>query len=239
MAEFLLSHGPLLAYVGIAVFLMLTGAGLPVPEEVFIIAAGVASSHYEELNPWLAMSACLFGALAGDCIMYWIGYHFGRSVLREHAWWARFVKPEREAQVERMINKHGLKVFFLARFLVGLRSPVYLSAGILRVPFRRFVMIDLFCATVVIGLFFSLSYRYGTAITGWIRGAEVGLWVIVVLVLIAVGVYYYYWRRRGRKQAQLGPKPGESPSPEPEPAQPLPPVPAQLEEQVANVEEVV
>ena len=239
MAEFLLSHGPLLAYVGIAVFLMLTGAGLPVPEEVFIIAAGVASSHYQELNPWLALSACLLGALAGDCIMYWIGYHFGRNVLREHRWWARFVKPEREAQVERMINKHGLKVFFLARFLVGLRSPVYLSAGILRVPFRRFLMIDLFCATVVIGLFFSLSYRYGTAITGWIRGAEVGLWVIVVLVLIGVGVYYYYWRRRGRKQAQLGPEPGESPSPEPELARPLPPVPAQLEEQVANIEEVV
>lgn len=239
MAEFLLSQGPLLAYVGIVVFLMLTGAGLPVPEEVFIIAAGVASSHYEELNPWLAMSACLFGALAGDCIMYWIGYHFGRNVLREHAWWARFVKPEREAQVERMINKHGLKVFFLARFLVGLRSPVYLSAGILRVPFRRFLMIDLFCASVVIGLFFSLSYRYGTAITGWIRGAEVGLWVIVVLVLIGVGVYYYYWRRRARKQAQLEPEPGESPSPELQPAQPLPPVPAQLEEQVANVEEVV
>lgn len=239
MAEFLLSHGPLLAYVGIAVFLMLTGAGLPVPEEVFIIAAGVASSHYEELNPWLAMSACLFGALAGDCIMYWIGYHFGRNVLREHRWWARFVKPEREAQVERMINKHGLKVFFLARFLVGLRSPVYLSAGILRVPFRRFVMIDLFCATVVIGLFFSLSYRYGTAITGWIRGAEVGLWVIVVLVLIGVGVYYYYWRRRGRKQAQLGPEPGESPSPEPEPAQPFPPIPGQPEEHVGTVEEVV
>ena len=239
MAEFLLSQGPLLAYVGIVVFLMLTGAGLPVPEEVFIIAAGVASSHYEELNPWLAMSACLFGALAGDCIMYWIGYHFGRNVLREHPWWARFVKPEREAQVERMINKHGLKVFFLARFLVGLRSPVYLSAGILRVPFRRFLIIDLFCASVVIGLFFSLSYRYGTAITGWIRGAEVGLWVIVVLVLIGVGVYYYYRRRPARKHAQLGPEPGESPSPEPELARPLPPVPAQLEEQVANIEEVV
>ncbi|MHC4180077.1 MAG: DedA family protein, partial [Planctomycetota bacterium] len=128
MPEFLLSHGPLLAYVGIAVFLMLTGAGLPIPEEVFIIAAGVASS-YGKLDPWLALSACLFGALAGDCIMYWIGYHFGRSVVREHPWWARFVKPEREAQMERMIHKHGLKVFFLARFLVGLRSPVYLTAG--------------------------------------------------------------------------------------------------------------
>jgi membrane protein DedA with SNARE-associated domain len=236
MTEFLLSHGPHLAYLGIALFLMLTGAGLPIPEEVFIIAAGVASSH-QALNPWLAMSACLFGALAGDCVMYWIGYHFGRNVLREHPRWVHVVRPEREAQIEKMIEKHGLKVFFLARFLVGLRSPTYLSAGILRVPFRRFLLIDLFCATMVIGLFFSLSYRYGTAITAWIRGAERVVTVIAVLVLIVVGVYY--WRRRRRKRLQLASEPVESSSPIAEPAQPLPPLPDQAEEHVANIEKVV
>ena len=35
MTELLLSHGPVLGYLGIAVFLMLTGAGFPLPEEVF------------------------------------------------------------------------------------------------------------------------------------------------------------------------------------------------------------
>lgn len=248
MPEFLLSHGPLLAYVGIAVFLMLTGAGLPIPEEVFIIAAGVASS-YGKLDPWLAVSACLFGALAGDCIMYWIGYHFGRSVVREHPWWARFVKPEREAQMERMIDKHGLKVFFLARFLVGLRSPVYLTAGILRVPFRRFLLIDLFCATVVIGLFFSLSYAYGEAIAGWIHGAEYGLWAIVVLAAAAASIYYWRKRRRLRKPAGVEPEPSRCAPQESDSAKPLAPIPDQFQEhvgpgqvdpgQVGNIEEVV
>jgi len=236
MIEFLLSHGPHLAYVGIAVFLMLTGAGLPIPEEVFIIAAGVASAH-GALNPWLALSACLFGALAGDCVMYWIGYHFGRNVVREYPRWARFVKPEREAHIEEMIEKHGLKVFFLARFLVGLRSPVYLAAGILRVPFRRFLLIDLFCATMVIGTFFVLSYKYGTVIVRWIRLGEGSLTVIVVLVLVAAGVYY--WRRRRRKRREVSREPSECPTAPPELAEPLAPVPDPLEEHVGNVKEVV
>jgi len=240
MIEFLLSHGPLLAYVGIAVFLMLTGAGLPIPEEVFIIAAGMASSH-GALNPWLALSACLFGALAGDCVMYWIGYHFGRNVVREHPRWVRFVKAEREAHIEEMIEKHGLKVFFLARFLVGLRSPVYLAAGILRVPFRRFLLIDLFCATMVIGTFFVLSYEYGTVIVRWIRLGEGSLTVVVVLVLlIAAGVYC--WRRRRRKRTEAPPELSECPASPPRRAESLARVPSPMdpmEEHVGDVKEVV
>ncbi len=205
MTEFLLAHG---SYLAIIVVLILTGSGLPIPEEVPIVAAGILSAH-GKLDPLWAVLACLFGALAGDCVMYVIGYHFGRSVVREHPWWAHFVKPEREAQIEQMIQKHGLKIFFLARFLVGLRSPVYLSAGILRVPFLRFLMIDLFCATIVIGLFFSLSYRYGTAITEWIQRAEVLLTVTVTLAV--AGVCVYYWRRHRRKVAAAGSPPHKTP----------------------------
>ncbi len=202
MIEFLLGHG---SYLLIITVLVLTGSGLPIPEEVPIIAAGILASH-GRLDPYWAMAACLFGALAGDCVMYWIGYHFGRSVVREHPYWAHFVKPERDAQIERMIEEHGLKVFFLARFLVGLRSPVYLSAGILRVPFRRFLLIDSVCATTVIGLFFVLSYRYGQTITGWIQRAEFGLWGIVLLVVPAVAFFYWRRHRRNRTKAELEPQ---------------------------------
>jgi len=195
MTEFLLANG---SYLAIVLVLILTGSGLPIPEEVPIIAAGVLSSH-QQLDPWLALAACLFGALAGDCLMYWIGYHFGRSVVREHRWWAHFVKPEREAQMEQMIERHGLKVLFLARFLVVIRSPVYLSAGILRLPFRRFLLIDLFCATAVIGTFFGLSYRYGRHISQWIHRAEVLLTVVVMLALLGTAIYF--WRRHRRKSA--------------------------------------
>lgn len=205
----LLSHGPNLAYVGIVVFLMLTGAGLPIPEEVFIIAAGAASAQ-GALNTWLALAACLGGALAGDCILYWIGYRFGSRVVREHHWWTRFVHPEREAAMERMIHNHGLKVLFLARFLVGIRAPVYLSAGVLHVPFRRFLLFDLLCASTVIGTFFGLSYflsaRFGEAIiNSWIHSAEI--WLTIVVIVAVVGIFFWY---RHRKLAAAGSKTPEN-----------------------------
>ena len=160
MSDLLLGNG---SYLVILTVLVLTGIGLPVPEEVPVVVAGILSSH-GHLAPWLAFCTCLLGALVGDCAMYAIGRQFGHRVLREHRLWARLVKPHREAQMERMIQRHGLKVLLLARFLVVLRSPVFLSAGILRLPLRRFLLIDVFCASAVIGLFFGLSYAYGETI---------------------------------------------------------------------------
>ena len=186
------------SYLGIIVVLILTGSGLPVPEEVPIIAAGVAS-YYGNLNPWLALVSCFIGALVGDCVMYAIGYHFGHRLLRDHPWLARFLKPEREAHIEEMITQHGWKVFFLARFLVGLRSPVYLTAGILRVSFRRFVFVDLFCAAVVICTFFGLSYFFAERIAGWfkrIQHAEVAITVAVVAAVLGVILFFYVRHRR-------------------------------------------
>jgi membrane protein DedA with SNARE-associated domain len=197
MMDLVLSHG---SYLGIIIFMILTGAGLPLPEEVAIVAAGVLSSpSIGQLEPWRAVGACLLGALAGDCVMYWIGHHFGRRVLREHHWWTRFIKPEREAQMEHLLQDHAFKVLFLARFLVGIRSPVYLSAGILRLPFRRFILIDLFCATAVIGTFFALSYFIGEGVLRWIRRGEWTLTAIAVVVIASVAIYL--WRRHVRRLA--------------------------------------
>lgn len=187
------------SYLGIVVLLMLTGAGLPIPEEVIIIGAGVFSSH-GTLEPWPAFAACLFGALAGDAVMYWIGFHFGRNFIRKHRYWARLVHAEREAQIEKTLHQHGLKMLFLSRFLVGLRSPVYLAAGILHFPFRRFFLFDLLCATMVVGTFFWLAYWLGQDITSkLVKHVEITVTVLVVLSAIGAGIYF--WRRHKRKLA--------------------------------------
>lgn len=188
------------SYFAIFFVTMLTGAGLPIPEEVPIIAAGIASSQ-GNMDPWIAFAACLAGALIGDCIMYYIGYHFGRGVVKDHRWWSRFLTPEREDQIEEKFRKYGLGVFFIARFLVGFRSSVYITAGILRVSFRRFLAIDLICATVVVGTFFSLTYFFGERIAHWVKKSEYALTTIVVITVLAAGIYL--WRRHVKK-LQLG-----------------------------------
>jgi membrane protein DedA with SNARE-associated domain len=184
-------------YFGIIVFLILTGCGLPIPEEVPIVAAGWLSSPQEgKLDPWMAIASCFIGAIVGDIVMYGIGRKFGRRLVERRAFFASFLTPEKERHIEEMFQKHGLKVLFVSRFLVGIRSPIYITAGILKVPFRRFIITDMFCAAVMITSFFSLAYFFSNSVLKYINDAERAITVAVVLAAISVLIGYRYYRKR-------------------------------------------
>ena len=188
------------SYLGVILFLTLPGIGLPVPEEVPIVAAGVAS-RASALHWYYALPSCLIGALLGDSLMYAIGRFFGEKILKEHPWWSGFLTKQREQTIEHLLKRHGIKAFFAARFLVGLRSPFYLTAGMLRVPYRWFLLADFICASVVISIFFGLAYLFGNRITGLIQSANRGITIIVIGVVIAslaVMAFFSFRRRRMR-----------------------------------------
>lgn len=201
MQEFILTHG---SYLAIIAILTLAGAGLPLPEEIPIVAAGVLSSAaVGKLNPALAFLACLVGALLGDCVMYGIGSFLGTNYMRSHPLFARVMHEEREKQMEDLIRNHGLKVFLLARFLVGVRSPIYLAAGVMRVEFRKFLLADAICATVVVGSFFWLSHYFGAWVGPLFRESQLAATGVFLLVVVLGGVYYFAWKSYSR-QLRLG-----------------------------------
>lgn len=183
-------------YIGLILYMILTGCGLPMPEEVAIIAGGALAAA-GNLNPWLTLASLLVGAILGDCVMYYIGYHFGRRLLQQNRFWNKLITPEREKKVEALLKQHGVKVLLGARFLVGIRGPMYITAGILRVPFRRFVLADLFCATLVVTLFYGLTYFYGTQIVRIVHQGEGWLTIAVMTgLIIAGGIFLWLYLRR-------------------------------------------
>ncbi len=194
MVDLWLQHG---SYLGIFLVLVLTGCGLPLPEEVPIIAAGVASS-VGKLNPWIALAACIAGTLCGDSMLYLIGYHFGRNLVKAHPRLAHLLHAEHEAQMEEYINRYGLSVLFVARFLVVVRAPVYLTIGILRHSYRKSLLFDAFCASAVVGLFFGLSYAFGDHVAKWIRDSEVVVTVVAGIAVMAVLLAWWLKRRHDR-----------------------------------------
>ena len=199
MFEGLVAYG----YIGLILYMILTGCGLPMPEEVAIIA-GAAFAAADKLDPWLTLASLLAGALLGDCVMYYIGYHFGRRLLEQNRFWNKLITPEREKKVEELLNQHGVKVLLGARFLVGIRGPMYITAGILQVPFRKFVLADLFCATLVVTLFYGLTYFYGTQIMRVVHQGEGWLTIVAVTVGVIVGMVFLWLYLRRRKALEAG-----------------------------------
>ena len=185
-------------YGGILAGLLLGGLGLPIPEEVPILAAGVLS-HEGLARWWLALPMCLLGVLSGDVVLYWVGRHWGEHVL---AW--RVVRwvltPAREDTLVTAYREHAMKTVATARHVAGLRAAAFLTAGIARVPFWKFLVADAGAAAVSVPFVFGLAYFFTDQIYAILADVHrVERWAaLAVLLGLAAGVVVYVvrWNRR-------------------------------------------
>ncbi len=146
-------------YWGIFLLLILGGLGLPFPEDLILILAGHIS-YSEELNVWLIIGACFAGVLPTDFFLYYIGRKYGRTVWRQR-FIRRILTPRRRVQVMEQFSKRGDIVVFIARFIGGFRTPVFITAGILKMTPLRFFLLDFFASLISIPLFVLGAYYLG------------------------------------------------------------------------------
>ncbi len=135
-------------YLAMFGILCLCGVGLPVPEELTLLAGGFAVG-WQWADYSLSCLWCTLGILAGDSAMFWTGRHFGRPFFASRP--LRLLLPERrQASVRQAFVDHGNKTVFFARFVSGFRIGVYAYAGQHGMKWRRFLLLDLLgCAISV------------------------------------------------------------------------------------------
>ena len=183
------------SYPGVFLVLLSTGLGVPIPEELPIVIAAMMS-RWQVMHWGGALASCLGGVLAGDMLLYWVGRHFGRRVLE---WPAarRILTPDREARVMEAYHRHGLKFVVMARLVMGLRAAAFLTAGLVRVPFLRFLAVDVAAVLLSVPLAFGLAYAIADSVAvALARVHEVQLWIAGVVLAIAAGWVIVLWRRR-------------------------------------------
>jgi membrane protein DedA with SNARE-associated domain len=185
-------------YLGIFAVLLLGSLGVPIPEEMPIIAAAVLS-HEGLVRWWLALFVCFLGVLSGDVVLYWTGWHWGEPILNWRV--ARLVLTrEREQWLKVAYRRHALKTVVMARHVMDLRAAAFLTAGIARVPFWKFIVADAGAAALGVPFGFGLAYFFTDrikAVVADVHRAErwLGLaGLVVVAAALIVGVWR--WNRR-------------------------------------------
>ena len=183
-------------YVAVFIALMICGAGLPLPEDITLVAGGViAGLGYANVHAMFALA--MFGVLLGDSAIFLLGHHYGARMLK----WrlvARVLTPSRYAMVQEKFARYGNRMLFIARFLPGMRTTVYLTAGTShRVSFLRFLLIDGLAALISVPFWVYLGY-FGADnhawLETWVRRGQGSLWALVGLLLLALLVLW--WRHR-------------------------------------------
>ena len=136
----------------------------------------------------------LAGVLAGDIVLYWAGHHFGERILDWRL--VRLVlSPAREERLLAAYRRHGVKIVFTARHVMGLRAAAFLTAGIAHIPFAQFLGVDACGAMLGVPTGFALAYLFTDQLQR-IRADmhRVERWAILLLLLavaiwIAVAAY--------------------------------------------------
>jgi len=182
-------------YLGIFAVLFLGGLGAPIPEELPILAAG-ALAHEGYMRWWVALPVCLAGVLSGDSVLYWVGYHWGERIL-EWSIVRRVLTPAREHVLIDAYRRHAAKTVFTARHVMGLRAAAFLTAGIARVPFWKFILVDAAAALLGVPTGFTLAYLFTDQVDEILRDVRrVERWLtLLALVALAAWIGVLAWRK--------------------------------------------
>ena len=143
----------------------------------------------------------MLGVLAGDGFMFVAGRLWGQKILKFKPI-ARVMTPKRYAQVQEKFDKYGNWVLFVARFLPGLRTAVFVTAGISRkVSYTRFILMDGLAALISVPVWIYLG-EYGANNIDWLMAKMHSLQsgIFTVLGILAVVLAWFWWKKRQRLQ---------------------------------------
>lgn len=175
--------------------LILCGMGLPIPEDIILLATGMIAQATG--RSWMLASIVMYcGVLAGDSIAFFIGRRFGIRLLALPGI-QRLLSPRKQRRIAELFHHYGSTVFFVARFLPGLRAAIFCTAGAMKARYLHFLFFDGLAALISVPFFVWLGYflwgKFGDDIgklhqavsrthsfTAWIALAAVAAIIFVV-----------------------------------------------------------
>jgi membrane protein DedA with SNARE-associated domain len=194
-----------IGYPGIFLLMAIEGFGIPIPSELTMPFSGFLASPAGgskfSLPAVIAVGAA--GEVVGGAIAYGLGYFGGRPVLNRYGRLV-FLSPAELERGEIWFDKYGDWVVLVTRLLPAIRSFIALPAGVVRMPFWRFLLFSAIGSiiwTTALALIGHALGQHWQSISTGIRKYDVVI-VGVVVLLIAFAVYKRVTAERGHEPAE-------------------------------------
>lgn len=190
------AYQPMYVYGFIVVFMLASSYGLPVPEELVLVSAGLVAymaqvpdkfpppyPGAEGVDVITLCIVCFFAVLFSDLQVYLIGKYFGGRIIKTK-FFEKQVAGEGFNKINVFFQKYGGLACGIFRFTPGLRFPGHLSCGLLGIPLWKFLAIDIVAAGLSVPTQVYFVATYGEIILD--KMAEFKMYVLAVLAVAAV-----------------------------------------------------
>ena len=194
----LASFSGLSAYAVIGGILFACGLGLPIPEDITIIAAGILAA-LGKISVLGAFLICMFGVLAGDGLLFFLGRKLGDRafdlpIIR------KIMNPKRKKLAKEKVLNNSRFICFIARFLPGLRAPTYLTAGAMGVKPSIFLLLDGVAALISVPIWVAVGWFIGDK---WDESMAIikQMHITIIIVIIVIALAYFLYKRSKKKNS--------------------------------------
>jgi membrane protein DedA with SNARE-associated domain len=192
-------------YPGIFLLMAIEGFGIPIPSELTMPFSGFLASAAGGSKFQLPVVVLVgwAGEVAGGVVAYFLGYFGGRPVLNRYG---RLVllSPAELERGEIWFGKYGDWVVLVTRLLPAIRSFIALPAGVVRMPFWRFLIFSAIGSliwTTALALIGHALGQHWESVSAGIRKYDVVIGVVIVLLILAA-VYKRVTAGRGHEPSE-------------------------------------
>lgn len=185
-------------YWAVGAVLLLENAGIPLPgETILLLASFLAFSEHELRLSWI-IAVGTIAATLGDNLGFALGYFGGKALLRRYQ---RLFKVPNKLLLrgENLFACYGALTIFFARFVFGMRIIAGPLAGVLRMPWRKFLIFNFLGAALWVTVIASAGYLFGRH---WARLEQnLQRFDIAAAVVAVAALAFWWWRIRQNGRA--------------------------------------
>jgi membrane protein DedA with SNARE-associated domain len=176
----------------------ISGAGIPLPTSLLLIAAGSFADH-GEMNAGAVIAVATLGVVLGDQIGYGIGRWGDRALADRVSRWMG--GEDRLTQAEAHARKWGGVGIFLTRWLVTPLGPfINIASGFANYPWHRFLLWDVVGEVLWVALYVGLGVVFSHRVQALSSLLGNVTWAVLALV---VAVALAWKLMRSAKSTQL------------------------------------
>jgi len=202
------AYQPYVVYAAILGAMFICSLGVPIPEEIIIISAGLVGhmalnpAEYpppypgaHAVEPYTLAAVTFVSVIITDYFIFSMGKFFGRQIFASQKF-KKYFPDEKMIKIRQWAQKYGFLTPGVFRFIPGVRFPGHLMCGALGVPAWAFLLTDGLAAMISVPTQVLLVSFYGKDILLKLKEFKIIFFAVLAVFVVVWFIRRYYLNKR-------------------------------------------
>jgi membrane protein DedA with SNARE-associated domain len=175
----------------------------PLPGDALLILSG-SLSGYTGTNPLWVIAGAFLGTFTASALLYSLGLRMERKILNSPRF-ATLLDTKTFLKIEKILNRYGIWLILVSRFIPVIRSGIILAAGMVNLDKRRSLLAVSVSIVASTSMFILggryLGKRWKVIVTYWHERLKLLLFLALLAVIVCLVAYKLIEYFKNRKKS--------------------------------------